>query len=44
VENLTALCAAHHLHGVHGGWIRVRGRAPALAWELASARAGPGLH
>ncbi|TMA84015.1 MAG: hypothetical protein E6J63_23670 [Deltaproteobacteria bacterium] len=28
-------CAAHHLHGVHKGWIRVRGVAPArLVWEL----------
>ena len=33
--NLVALCAAHHLHGVHRGWVRVRGRAPdALVWEL----------
>jgi hypothetical protein len=31
--NLTSLCAAHHLHGVHRGWIRVTGRAPhALRW------------
>ena len=29
------LCAAHHLRGVHKGWIRVRGLAPhALEWEL----------
>ncbi len=34
-ENLVALCAAHHLHCVHYGWIRVRGRAPAeLRWEM----------
>jgi hypothetical protein len=34
-ENLVALCAAHHLHGVHVGWIRVSGRAPDhLVWEL----------
>jgi hypothetical protein len=33
--NLVALCAAHHLNGVHRGWVRVRGRAPdALVWEL----------
>jgi 5-methylcytosine-specific restriction endonuclease McrA len=33
--NLVALCVAHHLHGVHRGWVRVRGRAPdALVWEL----------
>ncbi|HUL60812.1 MAG TPA: HNH endonuclease signature motif containing protein [Anaeromyxobacteraceae bacterium] len=34
-ENKTALCAPHHLHGVHRGWIRVRGRAPGqLTWKL----------
>jgi hypothetical protein len=34
-ENLVALCAAHHLHGVHAGRVRVSGRAPhALTWEL----------
>jgi 5-methylcytosine-specific restriction endonuclease McrA len=34
-ENLVSLCAAHHLHGVHRGWVRVRGAAPdGLAWEL----------
>jgi len=34
-ENLCALCAGHHLHGVHRGFIRVRGRAPdRLVWEL----------
>lgn len=33
--NLVSLCAAHHLHGVHTGWIRVEGRAPGgLVWEL----------
>jgi len=33
--NLVSLCAAHHLHGIHGGRIRVTGRAPdALAWEF----------
>jgi hypothetical protein len=33
--NLVSLCAPHHLHGVHRGWIRVSGRAPdALVWEL----------
>jgi hypothetical protein len=35
LENLTSLCAAHHLHGVHRGFVRVRGRAPGeLRWEL----------
>ncbi len=34
-ENLTSLCAAHHLHGVHRGFVRVRGLAPdQLVWEL----------
>jgi hypothetical protein len=34
-ENLVALCAAHHLHGVHRGWVRVHGRAPdGLRWQL----------
>ncbi|HSB21308.1 MAG TPA: HNH endonuclease signature motif containing protein, partial [Anaeromyxobacteraceae bacterium] len=33
--NLVGLCAGHHLHGVHRGWVRVRGRAPdKLTWEL----------
>jgi len=33
--NLVSLCAAHHLHCVHMGWIRVTGRAPdGLRWEL----------
>ncbi len=34
-ENLVGICAAHHLHGVHRGYVRVRGRAPdRLRWEL----------
>jgi hypothetical protein len=34
-ENLVSLCAAHHLRGVHKGYVRVRGRAPdGLRWEL----------
>ena len=33
--NMTAVCAAHHLHGVHRGWVRVTGQAPeGLVWEL----------
>jgi len=33
--NLASLCAAHHLNGIHGGRIRVTGRAPdALVWEF----------
>jgi hypothetical protein len=35
-DNLVALCACHHLLGIHGGFIRVRGRAPdGLVWEVA---------
>jgi hypothetical protein len=34
--NQTALCAPHHLRGIHGGRIRVSGTAPdRLVWELA---------
>jgi len=34
-ENLTTLCAAHHLRGVHRGTLRIRGRAPeGLRYEL----------
>ena len=37
-ENLVALCACHHLRGIHGGYIRVWGRAPdALVWEVGGA-------
>jgi HNH endonuclease len=40
--NLVSLCAAHHLHGVHMGYIRVRGSAPdALAWELGVSNTPP---
>ena len=41
-ENLVSLCAGHHLHGIHRGYIRVSGRAPdGLVWELGEeARAG----
>ncbi|WP_242394213.1 HNH endonuclease signature motif containing protein [Anaeromyxobacter oryzisoli] len=43
-ENQIALCAAHHLHALHRGWIRVRGRAPdALRWELGVRRDGSAL-
>ena len=28
------LCAAHHLHSIHGGTIRVSGAAPDLRWDL----------
>jgi hypothetical protein len=33
--NRTTLCAEHHLRGVHGGTLRIRGRAPeGLLYEL----------
>ncbi len=33
--NLVSLCAAHHLRGIHGGLLRVRGTAPdGLVWEF----------
>jgi HNH endonuclease len=33
--NLVALCGCHHLRGIHGGWMRVRGRAPdGLEWKV----------
>jgi hypothetical protein len=36
LENQTALCAPHHLRGIHGGRLRVSGTAPdRLVWELA---------
>jgi hypothetical protein len=35
LPNLTSVCAAHHLRGIHGGRIRVSGRAPdQLVWTL----------
>ena len=34
-KNKVSLCAGHHLHGVHLGYVRVRGEAPdQLRWEL----------
>ncbi|HWE25198.1 MAG TPA: HNH endonuclease [Myxococcales bacterium] len=34
-SNLISLCVAHHLHGVHDGWIRVSGKAPdKLRWTV----------
>ena len=38
-ENLVSLCAGHHLHGIHAGYIRVSGLAPdQLKWEMGAAR------
>jgi hypothetical protein len=43
-ENRTTICAAHHLHGVHDGTIRVSGTAPDdLAWDLGVRAAAPPL-
>jgi hypothetical protein len=40
-ENLVALCACHHLLGIHGGYMTVRGRAPGgLVWALRRAVGG----
>jgi len=34
-SNRISLCAAHHLNGVHMGWIKVSGTAPdELRWKL----------
>ncbi len=33
-ENLVPLCAYHHLRCLHGGFLGVTGRAPALRWSL----------
>ncbi len=34
-ENLVSLCAAHHLHGIHAGYLRVTGLAPdRLTWAV----------
>jgi len=41
--NLTTLCAAHHQRGVHGGVIRITGRAPeGLVFELPLGRFAAG--
>ncbi|MBX3245904.1 MAG: hypothetical protein KF901_01840 [Myxococcales bacterium] len=34
LENLTSPCEFCHLDGVHGGRLRVQGRAPELRWEI----------
>jgi hypothetical protein len=36
--NLVAVCACHHLRGLHGGYLRARGTAPGgLVWEVRGA-------
>lgn len=43
-ENLTTLCAFHHLRGVHSGRVRITGAAPdALCFELGVRDGGPPL-
>lgn len=42
--NQTGACKPHHLHGIHRGYVRVRGRAPdALTWELGRGHDGAPL-
>src|SRR6266404_5803231 len=42
--NRLTLCAGHHLHGIHDGWVRARGKAPAgIWWELGVRGDGPPL-
>ncbi|MFN2424993.1 MAG: HNH endonuclease signature motif containing protein [Candidatus Binatia bacterium] len=34
-DNRTTVCAAHHLHGLHAGIIKARGRAPSdIEWDV----------
>src|SRR5438270_8706559 len=41
-SNLISLCAAHHLHGIHGGRMRVTGSAPdKIVWEFGLRRSYP---
>jgi hypothetical protein len=43
-ENRIAVCAAHHLHGIHPGAIRAWGTAPRdVHWELGIRSGGPPL-
>jgi hypothetical protein len=40
-SNLVSLCAAHHLHGVHRGFVCVKGVAPAaLVWTFPALEGG----
>ena len=44
LENLVGVCAAHHLHGIHGGFVRVEGLAPdRLRWEFGVRPGAPPL-
>jgi hypothetical protein len=43
-ENRIAVCAAHHLHGIHSGAIRASGTAPRdVHWQLGVRSGGPPL-
>ena len=43
-ENRIAVCAAHHLHGIHAGTVRASGTAPrAVEWQLGVRAGGPPL-
>lgn len=43
-ENRVAICAAHHIHGIHGMRLRVTGVAPDdLTWEIGWRRGRPPL-
>jgi hypothetical protein len=43
MENEVGACPCHHLRGIHGGYIRVRGRAPdRLVWEVGGRIFRPG--
>ena len=40
-----SLCAAHHLHGVHRGFIRVQGEAPdRLVWTFPTLEGGGAMN
>jgi hypothetical protein len=43
-DNRIAICAAHHLHGIHAGWIHAWGTAPKpVYWEMGVRRDRPPL-
>jgi hypothetical protein len=43
-DNRVAVCAWHHLRGLHGGSVRATGRAPdEIRWQLGARAGGPPL-
>ncbi len=43
-DNRIALCAAHHHHGIHAGYVRAWGEAPdGIHWELGTRAGAPPL-